>query len=116
LLANIGERFHKTVLDEFYRVAFRKKVYRTLEELQNDLDVWIESYNREREHHGKRCNGRTPYEIPEVTGQVVLRVKWALQETSTSIRFSAVSFKATFDFSQHRPVGRPRYVEPWAPN
>jgi len=37
----ICERFHRTVLDEFYRVAFRKKIYRTIDELQTDLDVWI---------------------------------------------------------------------------
>ena len=37
----ICERFHRTVLDEFYRVAFRKKIYRTIEELQADLDAWI---------------------------------------------------------------------------
>ena len=36
----ICERFHKTVLNEFYRVAFRKKVYRSIAELQADLDVW----------------------------------------------------------------------------
>src|SRR5947207_6563134 len=30
----ICERFHRTLLDEFYRVAFRKKIYRTIEELQ----------------------------------------------------------------------------------
>jgi hypothetical protein len=32
----ICERFHCTVLDEFYRVAFRKKIYRTIDELQAD--------------------------------------------------------------------------------
>ena len=37
----ICERFHKTVLNEFYRVAFRKKVYRSIDELQADLDCWI---------------------------------------------------------------------------
>jgi hypothetical protein len=30
----ICERFHQTVLNEFYRVAFRKKLYTTLEQLQ----------------------------------------------------------------------------------
>jgi transposase InsO family protein len=70
----ICERFHKTVLDEFYRVMFRKKVYRTIEELQYDLDVWIEGYNRERTHHGKRCQGRTPYET-FVDGKAVVREK-----------------------------------------
>ena len=41
----IVERFHKTVLDEFYRVAFRKKIYGSIAELQADLDAWIRSYN-----------------------------------------------------------------------
>ena len=41
----ICERFHKTVLNEFYRVAFRKKVYRSIDELQADLDSWIREYN-----------------------------------------------------------------------
>lgn len=56
----ICERFHKSVLDEFYRVAFRKKVYKNLDELQKDLDTWIEHYNEERTHSGKYCFGKTP--------------------------------------------------------
>src|SRR5512134_683940 len=46
----ICERFHRTVLDEFYRVAFRKKIYRTIDELQDDLDAWFASYNERRPH------------------------------------------------------------------
>ena len=56
----ICERFHKTILNEFYQVAFRKKIYATMEELQVDLDAWIDSYNHERTHQGKMCCGRTP--------------------------------------------------------
>jgi transposase InsO family protein len=56
----ICESFHKTILNEFYRVTFRKKIYRTIEELQEDLDVWIDLYNNQRTHQGKRCQGRTP--------------------------------------------------------
>lgn len=56
----ICERFHKTILNEFYQVAFRKKIYSTLEELQRDLDAWIVHYNNERTHQGKMCCGRTP--------------------------------------------------------
>jgi transposase InsO family protein len=56
----ICERFHRTVLDEFYRVAFRRKLYRTIEELQMDLDAWMEEYNRERPHQGRWCFGKTP--------------------------------------------------------
>jgi transposase InsO family protein len=56
----IVERFHKTVLDEFYRVAFRKTIYRSIAELQTDLDAWIRGYNEEREHQGRWCFGKTP--------------------------------------------------------
>ena len=58
----ICERFHKTILNEFYQVAFRKTLYSTMEELQKDLDEWIESYNNDRTHQGKMCCGRTPME------------------------------------------------------
>jgi transposase InsO family protein len=56
----ICERFHKTALNEFYRVAFRKKVYRSLEELQADLDAWLADYNESRPHQGRWCFGKTP--------------------------------------------------------
>lgn len=56
----ICERFHKTILQEFYQIAFRKKIYRQLQDLQNDLDLWIHSYNHDRTHQGKMCCGRTP--------------------------------------------------------
>lgn len=56
----ICERFHKTVLNEFYRVAFRKKIYRTLDELQADLDRWLRLYNEQRPHQGRWCYGKTP--------------------------------------------------------
>jgi len=58
----ICERFHKTILTEFYQVTFRKKLYGELDELQKDLDEWIHYYNNERTHQGKRCCGRTPME------------------------------------------------------
>lgn len=56
----ICERFHKTVLNEFYRVAFRKKIYSTLDELQADLDRWLRLYNEQRPHQGRWCYGKTP--------------------------------------------------------
>lgn len=56
----ICERFHKTILQEFYQVTFRKKLYTTLEDLQKDLDVWMKEYNENRTHQGKMCCGRTP--------------------------------------------------------
>jgi transposase InsO family protein len=56
----ICERFHKTLLQEFYQIAFRKKIYHTLDELQADLDTWLQEYNESRPHSGKYCFGKTP--------------------------------------------------------
>jgi hypothetical protein len=56
----IVERFHRTVLNEFYRVAFRRKIYSTTEELQRDLDLWLKEYNEVRPHQGRWCYGKTP--------------------------------------------------------
>jgi len=56
----ICERFHKTILQEFYQITFRKKLYESLEQLQADLDAWMRYYNEDRTHQGKMCCGRTP--------------------------------------------------------
>ena len=56
----ICERFHKTMKNEFYDIAFRKKIYTSLEELQLDVDQWIDKYNERRPHSGKHCYGKTP--------------------------------------------------------
>ncbi|CDG48140.1 IS481 family transposase [Serratia symbiotica] len=58
----ICERFHRTILQEFYQVAFRKKLYGELDTLQSDLDEWLAHYNNERTHQGKMCCGLTPME------------------------------------------------------
>jgi transposase InsO family protein len=57
----ICERFHKTQLNEFYQVAFRKKIHTTLEELQKDLDDWLWECNHQRAHSGPHCDGKTPH-------------------------------------------------------
>ena len=56
----ICERFHKTIQEEFYSTAFRKTLYSNLEQLQVDLDAWLEEYNVQRPHSGKYCFGKTP--------------------------------------------------------
>ena len=56
----ICERFQRTVLNEFYQVAFRTKVYGSIEELQVDLDAWLSEYNEKRPHSGRYCYGKTP--------------------------------------------------------
>ena len=48
----ICERFHRTMKDEFYSIAFRKKIYHSLEELQQDVDESLLVYNRQRLHSG----------------------------------------------------------------
>lgn len=58
----ICERFHKTILHEFYQIAFRRKLYKSLEELQQDLDDWLTYYNKKRTHQGKMCCGWTPWQ------------------------------------------------------
>lgn len=56
------ERFNETVLDEFFRKAFREKFYESVEALQQDLDTWLHHYNTERPHRGYRNMGRRPVE------------------------------------------------------
>jgi len=56
------EKMNQILLEEFWQVAFRKKLYRTLEEIQRDLDEWLYDYNNRRTNQGKRCQGRTPME------------------------------------------------------
>jgi transposase InsO family protein len=58
----ICERLHRTMQDEFYAVAFRKKLYSSLDEMQHDLDEWMKYYNQERTHSGRYCYGKTPME------------------------------------------------------
>lgn len=56
------ERFHRTMKQEFYDMAFRKKIYRTLEALQADVDQWLIQYNQFRPHSGRYCYGKTPWQ------------------------------------------------------
>jgi hypothetical protein len=58
----ICERLHRTMQEEFYAVAFRKKLYTNLADLQHDLDEWMKFYNHERCHSGRYCFGKTPME------------------------------------------------------
>lgn len=54
------ERFHRIVQDEFYAIAFRKKIYESLEEMQKDIDQWISFYHNKRTHSRRYCCGKTP--------------------------------------------------------
>jgi hypothetical protein len=56
----IGERFYRTMQDEFYNVAFRKRLYTSLEQLQNNVDAWITKCNESRPYSGEDFFGKTP--------------------------------------------------------
>ena len=54
------ERFHRTLKEEFFSLAFREKWYENIDELQTDLDNFLDEYNNKRPHQGYRPKGRTP--------------------------------------------------------
>lgn len=56
----ICERYHKTILQEFYQLTFCRKIYTDSVSLQADLDDWLVYYNKGRTNQGKMCCGRTP--------------------------------------------------------
>lgn len=56
----ICERLHRTMQEEFYAIAFRKKIYTSIEDMQSDLDKWLTFYNEDRTHSGRYCYGKTP--------------------------------------------------------
>ena len=57
------ERLNRTILEEFYQLAFRTKIYETIDQLNDDLDKYLKIYNYQRTHQGKRTNGRVPAEL-----------------------------------------------------
>lgn len=56
----IVERFHKTVLNEFYRVAFRRNLYTGTDQLQTDLDGWLRWYKELPPIRGAGVTARHP--------------------------------------------------------
>ena len=90
----ICERFHKTLQDECYSLLFRKKLYRSLEELQTDMDAWLERYNRESPHSGRYCYGKTPWETFQASRPLALEKDLSRggdQSDNTVLQLTAVS-------------------------
>ena len=81
----ICERFHKTMKHEFYDVAFRKKIYSTLDELQADVDSWLTYYNEQRPHSGKYCYGKTPWQTFLDTQHI------AIEKSNQTLYYKALS-------------------------
>lgn len=82
----ICERLHQTIQNEFYSLAFRRKIYHSIDELQADLDVWLEEYNSQRTHSGKYCFGKTPL-VPFAESKHLAQAKMLdkIQPTSATI-------------------------------
>ena len=56
-------RFNGTVLEELFRVLGRTKFYESIQEMQNDLDAYVVTYNTQKPHQGRGMNGRTPADV-----------------------------------------------------
>lgn len=67
----ICERFHRTILEEFYQIASLKKLYSSIEQLQQDVDDWVNSYNCTQPHSGRYCYGKTPMQTFLDSKQIV---------------------------------------------
>ena len=59
------ERLNQIIQNEFYKVAFRRKIYKSIDEIQIELDIFMDNYNYERTNQGKHCQGRTPMQTFE---------------------------------------------------
>lgn len=75
---SICDFFHKTILEEFYSIAFRKNTYHSMEELQKDVDQWLNYYNKHRPHSGHYCYGKTPYQT------FIAKMPWLKQTRSAN--------------------------------
>jgi transposase InsO family protein len=54
------ERLQGTILQEHWRVVFRRRYFTSRAALQRSLDGFMRYYNDERHHQGDRVRGRTP--------------------------------------------------------
>jgi len=54
------ERFHRTILDEFFLIKMRVNEYKSLNEVQRDLDTFMIEYNYRRTHQGRKLGGVAP--------------------------------------------------------
>lgn len=98
----ICERFHRTMQDEFYAIAFRKKIYSSLEQLQQDIDQWLQFYNNERAHSGRYCFGKTPMQT-FVDSKSLAQAKDVTNLFGQSINFKS-SDKADTGSAEVQPV------------
>lgn len=60
---SVCERFHGTVLHEFYRPHFHRGRVDDIALLDHSLQAWLNDYNQHRPNHGDYMAGRTPLEV-----------------------------------------------------
>jgi Integrase core domain len=59
----VCERFHGTILQECWRLAFHRRHFTSIRQLQAEADAWLITYNTRRRSHGDYMAGRTPHQI-----------------------------------------------------
>lgn len=59
----VCERFHGTVLHEFFRVAFHREFFTGVDQLDRHLQTWVEHYNRRRRNRSDYMRGRSPLQV-----------------------------------------------------
>ena len=59
----VCERFHGTVLHEFYRPHFHRGRVEDIALLDKALQAWVVDYNNQRPNHGDYMAGRTPLQV-----------------------------------------------------
>ena len=57
----ICARFHGTIKDEVHGIALRKRLYRSVEEGQTDLDAWLAKDNKLRPHSGNTAMAKAKH-------------------------------------------------------
>lgn len=92
------EKLNQTIEREFYSVLFRKKLYSSIEEIQKDLDEFMDYYNQSRTNQGKRCKGNTPYET-YLEGKEIYKNK--VFESSIAAGANLKGPEAAIDFKEN---------------
>lgn len=54
---------YRTLLDEHFRIKGRTTWYESVEQMQTDLDSYLEHYNTQLPHQGRMMEGQTPYSM-----------------------------------------------------
>lgn len=96
------ERFHRTVLDKFFRLVFRTTFYESVAALQGDLDAWLIEYNTQRPHQGYRNRGKRPMDVIHAYRQQLSVSPAAVLNQPEAQPVSRAGSEASLDTGEHR--------------